>query len=569
MTSILDPNNPLDFLNDLLVLPKEVEWVEFKEAKTNFDFEELGQYFSALSNEANLNEQDAGWLIFGVTNIPPRKIVGSNFCLTPPGLENLKSKIARQTNHQMTFSRIFEINTDAGRVIMFEIPPATCGIPTEWKGYVYGRIQDSRYPLALHEIDKIRAQGGTQDWSAKICQIATITDLDSDAIKFARQKYKEKFPNLAQDVDLWTDIEFLNKALICINGKLTNTSIILLGKSESQHYLSPAISQITWILKDASGATIDYAHFGPPILLAVDKIFAKIRNLTYRYISDETLFPFEISRYDPWVIRETLHNCIAHQDYPQGARISIVEMGESLLFTNRGEFIPGSIDSLLMSDAPPDKYRNPFLAKAMFNLKMIDTVGSGIKRMFIHQRERNFPLPDFDLLSGYDKVNVKIIGRVLDSKYTRMLIKYKDLAMRDVIALDKVQKGYRITDNEFRSLKSKNLIEGRRPNLYVSENVAIDTDSRADYIRKRSFDRRHFKDMIIDYLQTFGKADRKEIDKLLFDKVSDVLNDDRKKIYIKNLLRDMRREGTIVTIGKTFGAKWVLVKRQKSNVRSK
>jgi len=569
MVSVLDPNKPSEFLEYLLTLPIESEWIEFKEAKTNFDFEELGQYFSALSNEANLNEQDAGWLIFGVTNTHPRKIVGSNYCLVPPGLEDLKSKIARQTNHQMTFSRIFEIDTDEGRVIIFEIPPATNGIPTEWKGYVYGRIQDSRYPLALHEIDKIRAQGGTQDWSAKICHAATINDLDPEAILFARQKYKEKFPNLAQDVDSWTDIEFLNKALICINGKLTNTSIILLGKSESQHYLSPATSQITWILKDASGATIDYTHFGPPIILAVDKIFANIRNLTYRYISDETLFPFEISRYDPWVIRETLHNCIAHQEYPQGARISIVENGESLLFTNRGEFIPGTIDSLLMSDAPPDKYRNPFLSKAMFNLKMIDTVGSGIKRMFIHQRERNFPLPDFDLTSEYDKVSVKIIGSVLDPKYTRMLIKYKDLAMRDVIALDKVQKGYRINDFEFRSLKSKNLIEGRRPNLYVSENVAIDTDSRADYIRRRSFDKRHFKDMIIDYLKTFSKADRKEIDKLLFDKVSDTLKDDQKKVYIKNLLRDMRKEGTIEAVGKTFGAKWVLVKRSKTSVRSK
>jgi ATP-dependent DNA helicase RecG len=189
--------------------------------------------------------------------------------------------------------------------------------------------------------------------------------------------------------------------------------------------------------------------------------------------------------------------------------------------------------------------------------------------MFIHQRERNFPLPDFDLTSEYDKVSVKIIGSVLDPKYTRMLIKYKDLAMRDVIALDKVQKGYRINDFEFRSLKSKNLIEGRRPNLYVSENVAIDTDSRADYIRRRSFDKRHFKDMIIDYLKTFSKADRKEIDKLLFDKVSDTLKDDQKKVYIKNLLRDMRKEGTIEAVGKTFGAKWVLVKRSKTSVRSK
>jgi ATP-dependent DNA helicase RecG len=562
MERLIDPNNPLDFLKELMTLRSEVEWVEFKEAKTTFDFEDLGKYFSAISNEANLNGKTAGWLVFGVTNTPPRKIIGSNYCLIPPGLDDLKSKISLQTNHQMTFSNIYELDTIEGRVILFEIPPATRGIPTEWKGYVYGRIQDSRYPLALHEIDKIRSQGAIQDWSAKICETANINDLNLDAISFARQKFKEKNPDLFDEVERWSNIEFLNRAGLCIKGKITYASLILLGKEESQHYLSPATVQITWVLKDASGFEIDYAHFGLPIILAVDKIFAKIRNLTYRYTSDETLFPLEISRYDTWVIRETLHNCIAHQDYPQGAKITIVEGQDYLLFTNRGEFIPGSIETVLTHDAPPDKYRNPFLAKAMVNLKMIDTIGSGIRRMFLHQRERNFPLPDFDL-NEFSKVKVKIIGRVIDSKYTRMLIRNKDLAFPDVIALDKVQKGKPITDIEFRSLKSMGLIEGRRPHLYISENVAKDTDSRADYIRKRSFDKGFFKKMVLEYLITFGEADRKEIDKLLFNKVSDALSEDQKRLFIKNLLQHMRKEGTITTSGKTFGARWVLSKRSK------
>jgi len=47
----------LAVLHDLINLPKETEWVEFKEAKTTFDFEQIGRYVSALSNEANLNEK--------------------------------------------------------------------------------------------------------------------------------------------------------------------------------------------------------------------------------------------------------------------------------------------------------------------------------------------------------------------------------------------------------------------------------------------------------------------------------------------------------------------------------
>jgi len=88
----------------------------------------------------------------------------------------------------------------------------------------------------------------------------------------------------------------------------------------------------------------DYQHFGPPLILAVEQVFSNIRNLTYRYMADNRLFPTETTQYDKWVIRETLHNAIAHQDYTKGGRINVVEEAESLLFTNVGEFIPGSVE---------------------------------------------------------------------------------------------------------------------------------------------------------------------------------------------------------------------------------
>jgi ATP-dependent DNA helicase RecG len=543
-------------LRDLMELRTETEWVEFKESSV--DFELIGKYVSALSNEANLNGKPKGWLIFGVTDKYPRKIVGSKYCETPPGLDKLKRNISQHTNHGLTFEAIHEVITAEGRVVMFQIPPATRGIPTEWKGRIYGRVHDSLEPLTLNELERIRDQGATLDWSARVCEKATIADLDPTSIAFARQEYKKKNPHLAADVDVWSDGEFLNRAGLCTEGKITNTAILLLGKSTSMHLLSPAIGQITWILKDASGVERDYAHFGLPLILAIGRVFEKIRNLTVRHMTGETLFPLELSQYDSWVMREILHNCIAHQDYLQGARISIVENDDSLLFTNRGEFIPGSVDSLIISDSPPDHYRNPFLAQAMVNLNMIDTIGSGIRRMFRLQRERNFPLPDYNL-SVAGKVSVRLTGKIIDPKYTRMLIRRKDLDMPDVIALDKVQKGYLLSDVEFKSLKSKKLIEGRRPNLYLSEKVAAETDTRADYIRKRPFDRGHFKDMIVAYLETYHEATWKTFDNLLIDKVSDALNEKQKRQFIKDMLREMREDGILKTIGRTRGARWVLV----------
>jgi ATP-dependent DNA helicase RecG len=537
-------------------LPSEKEWVEFKEAKSNFDFDDLGRYFSALSNEANLKGQPAGWLIFGVTNKPPRQVCGSNYHTHAAGLSSLKGKIARETNHQITFSEIHEIILPAGRVVMFEIPPAARGIPTEWRGQVYGRHGESLGPLSLQEIDQIRRQVAPEDWSAQLIKEASFDDLDPEAIAFARLEYKKKLPRLAPEVDLWDETAFLNKAKVCINGKITRTAIILLGRNESEHYLSPAVAKITWVLMDSDG---NYMHFGPPLILSVNKVLGAVRNLTYRHMPEASLFPIEIPQYDRWVMRETLHNCIAHQDYPAGGRINVVEEPESLLFTNVGDFLPGTVEEVIRRDAPPEIYRNRFLAEAMVNLGMIDTIGSGIKRMFQKQRDRNFPMPDYDL-SEAQRVKVRIFGKVIDENYTRMLLARTDLSIWDVIALDKVQKGKPVTDEELKALKKKRLIEGRRPNYFVSAEVAAATETKADYIKKRAFDKTHYKQLVLAYLGKFGPAKRSDMEKLLFDKLSDTLTDEQKKTYIMNLLQEMRREESIQRIGgsRGIGAKWSL-----------
>jgi ATP-dependent DNA helicase RecG len=60
--------------------------------------------------------------------------------------------------------------------------------------------------------------------------------------------------------------------------------------------------------------------------------------------------------------------------------------------------MPQTIENVIISDAPELNYRNGFLVNAMVNLNMIDIIGSGIKRMFITQKNKYFPLPEYDFL---------------------------------------------------------------------------------------------------------------------------------------------------------------------------
>lgn len=546
-------------LTELLALPQETEWAEFKHDYVNP--QDIGEYLSALSNSAALEGQPFGYIVWGLED-GTGNIVGTTFkprSQKGAGNEDLEPWLNKLLSPKVNF-RIFEFEANGLPMVMFEVQAANTA-PVAFGGRRYVRVGSHKKPLAEHpERERklwLLLSGPMQDWSAQICVGATLNDLEPTAIAFARQEYKKKHPALAAEVDGWDDTTFLNKAKVCINGQITHTAIILLGKNESEHFLSPGIARISWVLKDEHGVEKDYQHFGPPLILAVDQVFAKIRNLTYRYLPDASLFPTEITQYDPWVIRETLQNCIAHEDYSQGGKINVVETPTSLLFTNVGMFLPGTVEEVIVRDAPPEVYPNRFLAEAMVNLNMIDTIGSGIKRMFTRQRQRNFPMPDYDL-NEQDRVKVRVIGEVIDEKYTRMLMAKADLDLLDVIALDKVQKGKPISEEEFQSLKAKKLIEGRRPNLIVSAAVAAVTGTKADYIKKRAFDKDHYKAMVIAYLKQFGEAKREDIDKLLLDKLSDALDDDQKENFITNLLQEMRKDGTIRTEGLKRWAVWKL-----------
>lgn len=550
----MTPTDLQKILDELLALPAETEWVEFKQAGRGFDFDDLGRYFSALSNEANLKSAPFGWLVFGVKD-KPRTIVGSQYRPNRPDLDNLKLEIAAQTSQRMTFEEIHELATPQGRVVMFQIPPALRGMPTAWKGHFYGRDGESLGPLNLHEIERIRAQAIREDWSERIVKEATLADLDPQAVRFARAQYLEKHPWQAEDMRGWDDLTFLNKAKVCLGGQITNAALLLLGRDEAAHFLSPAAAWITWVLRDEHGNARDYQHFGAPFILASGQVREKIRNLRVRHLPRGTMFPIEATQYDPWVLRETLHNCIAHQDYPQGGRINVVESPESVLFTNLGSFIPGTVEEMIQRNAPPDAYRNPFLAQAMVSLNMIETIGSGIRKMFTVQRDRYFPMPDYDL-SDPNRVEVRLTGRILDENYTNLLLERMDVSLMDVIALDKVQKKRPLSDEEFDRLKKQKLVEGRRANLFVSAKIAAATGDKVAYIRHRAFDKDHYRKMVFAYLQQFGEATRKDFDELLLDKLSDALNQEQKKKFVENLLQEMRKDGLIASEGVGRWVKW-------------
>ena len=321
---------------------------------------------------------------------------------------------------------------------------------------------------------------------------------------------------------------------------------MLLGRSESEYLISPAVARIRWIYKDSTGNERDFSIETCPFVTATETIYKKIRNFKYRYMNPAllSLVPDELDTYDPFIIREALNNAIAHQDYGCHGMINVVEEEDRLIFSNLGSFIPNSIRSVLENDAPEEHYRNKMLANAMVELGLVDTIGSGIRRMFNKQRDRLFPMPDYDFSDN--RVKVTIIGKVLDLDYAMMLTKDKTLNLLEIEMLSRLQMHRQLSDDEIAYLRKRRLVEGRKNALYFAKSVAKATGQEAKYTNDKGFDDNYYKDLIIKSITQHKKMGRPKINELLWNKLPDALSDKQKENKITNLLASLRRAGKIV-----------------------
>ena len=531
-------------LTSLLEMPDETETVEFKKAENSFSDSDLGKYFSALSNEANLKRTKQAWLILGVEN-STHQIVGTSYKPSRASLNELKKKLADQTTNRITFEEIYTVDRNGKRVIMFQIPPAPQGVPMAYQGHFYGRDGESLVALNLHALETIRNQSIEDDWSIQTVSNASLEDLDPEALKKARGLYQAAHSDKKEEIMAWDDATFLNKAKITIKGKITNAAILLLGKPESEALISPAVAQIKWILKDSQGIERDYQIFSCPFVLAVDKVYSRIRNLKYRYINPEfqTLFPEEIDTYEPYVIREAINNAIAHQDYRLGGQINVVEYDDKLVFSNKGSFIPGKIDNVLLNDAPEEHYRNRFLCNAMVGLKMVDTIGSGIRKMYNYQKNRLFPAPLYDL--SEERVSVTITGKIIDINYASLLARNPNLSLLDIELLNRVQLKGKLTKDEIDYLRKHKLIEGRKSNLYISKGIAQTTGQKVSYSKHKGLDGKACEEMLLNSLRDHRSLSKPEVVELLWNVLPDLLTNEQKQNKINNMLSKLRINGKI------------------------
>ena len=543
----------IDLLYNLCSQPHEQQWLEFKLNGT--DHEQIGEYISAMSNGATLANKPFGYLVWGVEN-DTHKIKGTSFTFVNAkhGNQDLELWLRTYLEPKINFD-IFEFDCEGKYIVLLRIPPAKSE-PTHFQRKSFVRVGSHKTELRKHP-DWIRIIYNSQeDWSAKVVEKASITDIDPQALKVAREKFKEKNHDTTYfyQIDTWDDATFLDKARITIDRKITNTALLLLGKPESTHYLLPSVAEVTWKLDTEEKA---YEHFTAPFLLTTTQVMQRIRNIQVRFYPDFELLATTVNKYDTKSILEAIHNCVAHQDYSLQSRIIVTENVDKLVFTNAGNFFEGMPEEYCLGEKTPKRYRNTWLVNAMYGLGMIDRLGYGIHTLYVSQRNRFFPLPDY-ILSDPQEVIMYMYGQTIDENYSKLLIERRDLSLSKVTLLDKVQKKAPISDDSANLLRKENLIEGRKPNYFVGKEISQVTDKKAEYSKNKAFDKQQYFEWILKSIQEHGSMSRKDIDELLWNMLPAWMNAEQKSNRIKNLLTELRQEGKIANAGSDKISEWIL-----------
>lgn len=532
---------------------KESRSLEFK--SNYLEYERIGKYISSLSNGACLDGEDYGYIYFGVEDKSFRKL-GTTFGENEEkakGEQSLDLTLRREITPKINFQFETFHYYGGARIVRLRIPRAK-GEPTMFKWKAYIRVDSNVTSLEQYPEWMRILYNSEVDWSAEIVEDATLDDLDPKAILVAREGYKQRYPHLAAQCDTMDDSVFLDKACITIDGEITRATLLLVGKEGSVSKI-PHISQIVWNCEQDGETFGDI--FSIPFVLSTTELLGRIRNYRFKIYPRNSLIPAEVWKYDTRSILEGLHNCILHQDYSLDERIIVTETNEKLVFENAGNFYYKDYTQYIEGKKRPSKYRNRALMNAMVNIKMVDTLGYGIHNLFLRQRERFLPMPDYEG-SSETRVVLNMPGVVIDEDYSFLLIENASVSLTDAYLLDRLQKRQSLSANAVAHLRKLHLIEGKRPNIFICKNLAAKTGKKVEYSHHKGLEENSCWHSLREALNDHKRLNRAEIDELLWNNLSDQLDDSQKKDKIRNLLQKWRHKGWLAneTRGK-FSIWWL------------
>ncbi|MBO0351572.1 putative DNA binding domain-containing protein [Phormidium pseudopriestleyi FRX01] len=404
----------LETLEKWLLVPTEIERLEFKEAKEQYDTTKLLKYCIALANERG------GYFVLGVTDKRPRKVVGSRSWSTARELNKIKAYIVEQLKFRVEAT---ELQHPDGRVLVFEVPPRPVGQPLAFEGQYLMRAGESLVGMTPDVLKSIFAED-QQEWFSQPAKSNASPD---DVIALLdTQTYFEllkiPYPTSRDAVLERLQSQYLIKQTVQ-GWTITNLSAILLAKKLDA--FSPALARkaprvviyeginklqtrddTTGIRGYAIGfdGLVDFVHSAAPQNRFIEEVVRE-----------------EVKKFPKQALRELIANALVHQDFLVTGTSVMIEM-----YSDRIEVSNPGIPSIKV-ERFIDEYRsrNEQLADIMRRFGICEEKGSGIDKVINAAELFQLPAPDF---------------RVGDTRTTAVLFAHQNFA--DMSKTDRIRACY-------------------------------------------------------------------------------------------------------------------------------
>ncbi|OHB68100.1 MAG: transcriptional regulator [Planctomycetes bacterium RBG_13_62_9] len=390
----MTPSELTRLVRELLRLPSETEWAEFKYNKAVPD--EIGETVSAISNSVALVGRSCGYFVWGIDD-KTHKIAGTAFLprQTRVGNEELENWLLRLLEPSVDF-HIYEDEIDGKRVVLFEIPSAP-NRPVRFRDTEYIRVGSYTKKLrdfpekerALWRIfDQVPFEEGIAKENASADEVLDIIDYP----KYF-QLMQPPLPDNRTAILARMSSESIVRPQPSGSYHMTNVGAVLFARNLTgfRRLARKALRVIIYkghnrtnTIREQTGAKGYAVGFEGAIRFINDQLpqNEEIGQALRR----------EVRMYPEIAIRELIANALIHQDLNiTGAGPTVEIFADRMEITNPG--VP-LIDTLRFIDEPP-RSRNETLAAFMRRVAICEERGSGIDKVIFNVEMFQLPAPDF------------------------------------------------------------------------------------------------------------------------------------------------------------------------------
>lgn len=510
-------------------------------------------YVTALCNEGG------GRMVIGMHDDYPHKVTGTK--QNENALGELESNIYRDTGIRPDVYELFEDEANRkGRVVVIEVPSRPTGKPFKFEDVPLMRIGEDLVPMDDKTFLSI-IQEQEPDFSEQFCEIATLEDLDKEAIRVMKNKYAKKQNN--PSFESLDDDQALSDLHLIQGNRITNAAVLLVGKEQFINKVFPQAKVMLEYRNTESQIHFDNRmQFGQPFFLLIDKLWDAVNLRNGSVPVREGAYIFGIPFFNEDVIREVANNAFTHRDYRIRSEIVVKQYPAKLAIINAGGFPNGvTIDNLLTTPSIP---RNRLLADILAKTGIVERSGQGMDKIFLKTLSEGKPEPDY---SESDDFNVTVIlsANVKDKAFAiyiqtiqDSLPEEKKLTVFDVIALCEICDGKRVPSNKqiAQKLEKLGFLEkhGKTNAIYyiLPRRYYELSGNMAAYSLATDWDIDQVWAVILPFLKKHEKAKRADLDKLVGSHVSEK--------QMRRYLEHWKEEGKLKTEGLTNQTYYMLGK---------